>query len=139
MSFLAILSIILMIISNELTFRRENNGPTIASWWINLFNTFITIILLCTIISYQYYSLKLFANQNSFKDPRIGLTMGKILSIFVELIICAIHPIPQSYPKMNPPKLDLTVTDEYDLSYMPTNIALSLPSMLTIFSCKQNN
>lgn len=118
-----------MIAANELTFNRENNLPTQASFIIRIFITITTVILLGFVLYYQRYSLEIYANNNSLSDIRVGLTFRRIFSILLELVVCAVHPLPTYYPKTNPPLLDPTVTTEYDLTYMPTHIALSLPSI----------
>lgn len=129
MSFLVILSIILMIIANELTFIHIDDIETRTSWFIKLFISISTMILLILIIYYHYLDLKLFSNHNTLKHSRVGLTNIKICLIILELIICAIHPMPRSYPDLMSSKLTEDISESHPFSYIGIDVALSLPSM----------
>ncbi len=134
MCFLAILGIILMVIENELTFDRVDNKDTKASWFIKLIITITTVILLTLIIYYHRLDLKLYSNQNSLEDCRVGLTNTKICLIAIEILICAVHPMPRSYPYVDPPKLNSTLfTDPYPLSYTAIDVGFGIPSKFYLY------
>ncbi len=122
-----------MIIANELTFNRVDNQDTKGSWWCKLIITISTVILLVLLGYYHYLDLKLYSNQNSLEDHRIGLTNKRICLIVIELIICAVHPMPRSYPYSNPPKIDVDAIDitPHPLSYTAIDVGLGLPSKIS--------
>jgi hypothetical protein len=133
MCVLALLGIVLMIIANELTFDRVNDQGTKGSWWCKLFISISTAILLGLLIYYHYLDLKLYSNKNSLQDHRIGLTNIRLCFIAIEFIICAVHPMPRSYPHSDPPKMDYDATDiiPHPLSYIATDVGLGLPSKIS--------
>jgi len=126
MCFLGLFGIILMIINNEITFAIGNDEDTIANWFIKLIVSISTIALIGLIFYYHKLDLNLYSIKNSVEDWRIGLTGKKIVLITVEILICSIHPIPESlHPKSssNP-----TLTDPLPISYISFDVALGLPS-----------
>lgn len=135
MSALAIFSIVLMIIENELTFVRLENEVTKAAWFLRLIITVSTAVLLALILYYHHVDMTLYAFRNRLEDWRVQLTLKKILLIATELVVCAIHPVPRSYPSTDPPR---TEPNSYPLSYMPVDVALSLPSKLDLFPLARN-
>ena len=135
MSFLAIFGIVLMVIDNELTFNRVNNQDTKVSWFIKLIITISTAILLVLIFYYHHIDISLYSFRNSVEDWRVELACTKILMIAVEILICAIHPMPRSYPQSDPEKINSTTygsssSDSYSLSYTAVDVGLGLPSKL---------
>ncbi|CAF4025885.1 unnamed protein product [Rotaria sordida] len=135
MSSLAIVGIILMIIENELTFARVNKEDTKVSWSLKLIITITTVILLALIFYYHYLDMNLYSYRNMLEDWRIELTNRKILLIILEISICAVHPIPRSYPQSNSEKINLTSIQSdssspnpYSLSYTAVDVGLGLPS-----------
>lgn len=129
MCFLAILGIVLMIIANELTFNRIDDGDTQGSWAMKFLITISTLILLTLLVYYHYLVLKLYSNQNSLSDHRVGLSWKKIFLIALELIICFIHPFPGTFPQIDAPRLDSNANvTTHTLSYTATHVGLSLPS-----------
>ncbi|CAF4985119.1 unnamed protein product [Rotaria sp. Silwood1] len=131
MSFLAILGIILMIIENELTFARVNNEDTRISWFLKLTITITTVILLALIFYYHHLDMNLYSFRNALEDWRVELTNSKILLIIFEISICAIHPMPRSYPQTDPEKINSTSIESdssspnsYSLSYTAVDVGL---------------
>ena len=134
MCFLAILGITLMIIANELIFDRVLDGDTQSSWTMKLFITMSTVVLLVLLVYYHYLDIKLYSVQNSLSDQRIGIRWRRIFLIILELIICSIHPYPETFPYVEAPKLDLNATNTpHSLSYTAVDIGLSLPSEFVLF------
>ena len=133
MSFLAMLGIVLMVVENELTFDRVDNQDTKVGWFIKLIITITTAILIALIFYYHHIDMSLYCFRNSVEDWRVELTATKILLIAVEVLICAIHPMPRSYPQADPEKINSTTSDSssldpYPLSYTATDVGLGLPS-----------
>ena len=122
-----------MIIANELTFDRVDDQDTKGSWWCKSVISISTMILLVLIGYYHYLDLKLYSNQNSLHDHRVGLTNTRLCFIVIEFLICAVHPMPRAYPYTDPPKIDVNTTDiiPHPLSYTPIDVGLGLPSKLS--------
>ena len=138
MSFLAIFGIVLMVIENELTFNRFDNQDTKISWFLKLIITITTAILLALIFYYHHTDMSLYSFRNSVEDWRVELTSTKILLIAVEVLICAIHPMPRSYPQSDLEKINSTTSgssslDPHPLSYTATDVGLGLPSKCSSF------
>ena len=124
-----------MIIANELTFNRIDDGDTRESWTMKFLITISTLILLALLVYYHYLALKLYSNQNSISDHRVGLSWRKIFLISLELIICFIHPFPGTFPQVDAPILDLNGNiTTHTLSYTASHIGLSLPSKFNLWN-----
>ncbi|CAF4132398.1 unnamed protein product [Rotaria sordida] len=137
MCFLGILGIILMIIENEITFSQINNNDTMSSWCIKMVISCSTIILIGFIFQYHRLKLFLYAVNNSIQDSRATLTNRKIFLIILEILICAIHPVPHSTPpylKASLKNIDSnsSISTPYILSYIDIDVALGLPSITAI-------
>ncbi|CAF4248196.1 unnamed protein product [Rotaria sp. Silwood2] len=138
MCFLGILGIILMIIENEITFFEINNNDNILSWSIKIVITLSTIVLIGLIFKYHHLDMCLYAVNNSIGDSRAALTNKKIYLILLEVLICAIHPIPRSFPR----RLNTSLKDQdsnsftttpYSLSYISVDVALGLPMFARLY------
>ncbi|KAL1270203.1 hypothetical protein QQF64_032492 [Cirrhinus molitorella] len=90
-----------------------------------------TVILLCLIIMYHAREIQLFMVDNGADDWRIAMTYERILFIVLELLVCAIHPIPGQYV--------FTWTARLAFTYMPSvadadvDIILSIPMFLRLY------
>lgn len=127
-----------MVIANELNFHHFADRDSKASWSIKLIITISTAILLVLLLYYHYLDLKLYSNQNALQDNRVGLTYRKIALIGLELLVCAVHPMPRMFPWTDPPGTDFNSTaDSYGLSYTEMDVGLGLPSKFSLnFSSK---
>jgi len=149
MCFLGLLGIVLMVAENEITFRSINNRDTNISWLIKLIITISTIILVGLVIYYHYLNLKLHATHNSLDDWHIALTVKRIVLIILEILICAIHPMPRYFPRhwlskheeiiINSTRSNSFVTSSVSSSYIAIDVALGLPSKYNIISLKQDS
>jgi hypothetical protein len=74
--------------------------------------------------------LTLYSVNNSLDDWRVGFTIIKICLMTLEIIICAIHPFPRSFPSaiVNTSTSTSTESTPHMISDMSINIALGLPS-----------
>ena len=88
MTGLGLVGLVLMIAANELTFTRKENIDSVASWFIKLFISISTAILLGLVFYYHYLDLVLYSAQNSLHNWRVGLTPKKIAFIMAELVVC---------------------------------------------------
>lgn len=131
--FLGVLGIILMITANEITFSQINHKDTKFSWFMKLAISISTIILIGFVLKYHLLDAHLYSVNNSIDDWRITLTDTKIVLIFLEVLICAVHPIPRTYPRYSNVTLhhyntNSTKFTQHSLSYISLDVALGLPS-----------
>lgn len=130
MCFLGILGIVLMVIQNEINFTRVQDKDSKASWFIKLIISITTSILLVLIVYYHYIDMTLYNFRNSLEVWHVELRTKKVLWMIVEILICAIHPVPRSYPRTDPEKINLDASESnpYSLSYTAIDVGLGLPS-----------
>ncbi|CAF0926379.1 unnamed protein product [Adineta steineri] len=135
MCFLGTLGILLMIIENELNFTHIYDKDSKVSWFIKLIITFTTAILLVLILYYHHLDITLYSYRNSLEKWSIAMTSKKILLIIIEILICAIHPIPRFYPKLNPETINSNSSESnsYSLSYTAIDVGLGLPMFLRLY------
>ncbi|KAK2822200.1 hypothetical protein Q5P01_022265 [Channa striata] len=90
-----------------------------------------TVILLGLIIMYHAREIQLFMVDNGADDWRIAMTYERIFFIVLELLVCAIHPIPGQYV--------FTWSARLAFTYMPSvadadvDIILSIPMFLRLY------
>uniref|UniRef100_A0A8C0FMS4 Potassium calcium-activated channel subfamily N member 2 n=1 Tax=Bubo bubo TaxID=30461 RepID=A0A8C0FMS4_BUBBB len=90
-----------------------------------------TIILLGLIVVYHAREIQLFMVDNGADDWRIAMTYERIFFICLEILVCAIHPIPGNYT--------FTWTARLAFSYAPStttadvDIILSIPMFLRLY------
>ncbi|CAF4155014.1 unnamed protein product, partial [Rotaria sordida] len=134
---LAILGIILMIIENELTFSQVNDNDTIWSWCIKIIISSSTIVLIGFIFQYHRLDLSLYAVNNSIEDYRIAITYKKIFLILLEVLVCAVHPMPRSFPRHSHPSTENinsnSSTSTRSLSYISVDFALGFPMFARVY------
>ncbi|CAF1494944.1 unnamed protein product, partial [Rotaria sordida] len=138
MCFLGILGIILMIIESEITFSQVNDNDTISSWSLKIVISFSTIVLIGFVFQYHHLDLSLYAVNNSIEDYRVTLTNRKIFLILLEVLICAIHPIPRSIPHYLKALLknrdpNSSTSTPYTLSHIDIDVALGLPMFARVY------
>ncbi|CAF1064092.1 unnamed protein product, partial [Adineta ricciae] len=95
---ISIVSIILMIIANEIAFNQPGEFDTVAGWFVKLIITILTAVLLILVLVYHRLDLDLYSINNSIDNWCVGLTHQRLFIVVAELMICAIHPMPRSYP-----------------------------------------
>jgi len=131
MCFIGLLGIVLMILENELTFVSFEHRETCSTWFIKLIITFSTVILIGLIVFYHYLNLKLFCVNNGIQYWYVALTCTKTIQIIVEILICAIHPVPRglSAPHdLNDVNSTIFTSNPIPSSFLPIDVALGLPS-----------
>ncbi|XP_052418548.1 small conductance calcium-activated potassium channel protein 1b isoform X1 [Carassius gibelio] len=90
-----------------------------------------TVILLCLIIMYHAREIQLFMVDNGADDWRIAMTYERILFIVLELLVCAIHPIPGHYVFTWTARLAFTYTPS--VADADVDIILSIPMFLRLY------
>ncbi|XP_069804199.1 intermediate conductance calcium-activated potassium channel protein 4 [Dendropsophus ebraccatus] len=91
--FLALLGVVLMVIHTELLRFAS------CQWFVYLYLmkctiSISTIILLILIIAFHIKEIQLFMTDNSLVHWRIAVNTRKLAWIFLEILVCAIHPFP---------------------------------------------
>ncbi|XP_006001686.1 small conductance calcium-activated potassium channel protein 2 [Latimeria chalumnae] len=90
-----------------------------------------TLILLGLIIMYHAREIQLFMVDNGADDWRIAMTYERIFFICLELIICAIHPIPGQYLFTWTARLAFTYNTS--VADADVDIILSIPMFLRLY------
>ncbi|XP_028344584.1 small conductance calcium-activated potassium channel protein 3 isoform X3 [Physeter macrocephalus] len=90
-----------------------------------------TIILLGLIIAYHTREVQLFVIDNGADDWRIAMTYERILYISLEMLVCAIHPIPGEYKFFWTARLAFSYTPSW--AEADVDIILSIPMFLRLY------
>ncbi|KYO37102.1 small conductance calcium-activated potassium channel protein 2 [Alligator mississippiensis] len=90
-----------------------------------------TIILLGLIIMYHAREIQLFMVDNGADDWRIAMTYERIFFITLELLVCAIHPVPGQYIFTWTARLAFTYTTS--VADADVDIILSIPMFLRLY------
>ncbi len=83
-------------------------------------------------IQYTCFSFQLFMIDNCADDWRIAMTWQRIAQITMELVICAIHPIPGQYYFLWTTKL-ANKHGHICSQWVPYDVTLSLPMFLRLY------
>ncbi|KAF7991768.1 hypothetical protein HCN44_010569 [Aphidius gifuensis] len=124
--------IIIMVIENELS---SAGVYTKASFYSTALKTLIsvsTVILVGLIFAYHALEVQLFMIDNCADDWRIAMTWQRIFQISMELLICAIHPIPGEYYFLWTTKL-ANKGGGIGAIWVPYDVTLSLPMFLRLY------
>uniref|UniRef100_UPI003AAC012B small conductance calcium-activated potassium channel protein 1b n=1 Tax=Centroberyx gerrardi TaxID=166262 RepID=UPI003AAC012B len=120
--------IVVMVIETELS---RGSKESIYSFVLKGLISVSTAILLGLIVMYHAREIQLFMVDNGADDWRIAMTYERILFVVLELLVCAIHPIPGQYV--------FTWTARLAFSYTTTvadadvDIILSVPMFLRLY------
>ncbi|XP_075457607.1 small conductance calcium-activated potassium channel protein 2 isoform X2 [Ascaphus truei] len=122
--------IVVMVIETELSWGAYDKG-SLYSLALKCLISLSTIILLGLIIVYHAREIQLFMVDNGADDWRIAMTYERIFFLCLEILLCAIHPIPGNYT--------FTWTARLAFSYTPSttiadvDIILSIPMFLRLY------
>ncbi|XP_029921761.1 small conductance calcium-activated potassium channel protein 2 isoform X2 [Myripristis murdjan] len=122
--------IVVMVIETELSWGAYGK-ESLYSLALKCLISLSTIILLGLIIIYHAREIQLFMVDNAADDWRIAMTYERIFFICLEILVCAIHPIPGNYT--------FTWTARLAFSYVPSktdadvDIILSIPMFLRLY------
>ncbi|KAM9848882.1 small conductance calcium-activated potassium channel protein 1b [Aulostomus maculatus] len=122
--------IIVMVIETELS-RGFYSKESMYSYVLKGLISVSTAILLALIVMYHAREIQLFMVDNGVDDWRIAMTLERILFVVLELLVCAIHPIPGRYV--------FTWTARLAFSYKASvadadvDIILSVPMFLRLY------
>ncbi|XP_029625406.1 small conductance calcium-activated potassium channel protein 2-like isoform X1 [Salmo trutta] len=122
--------IVVMVIETELSWGAYGK-ESLYSLALKCLISLSTIILLGLVIIYHAREIQLFMVDNAADDWRIAMTYERIFFICLEILVCAIHPIPGNYT--------FTWTARLAFSYTPSktdadvDIILSIPMFLRLY------
>ncbi|XP_034047767.1 small conductance calcium-activated potassium channel protein 2 isoform X2 [Thalassophryne amazonica] len=122
--------IVVMVVETELSWGAYGK-ESLYSLALKCLISLSTIILLGLIIIYHAREIQLFMVDNAADDWRIAMTYERIFFICLEILVCAIHPIPGNYT--------FTWTARLAYTYVPSetdadvDIILSIPMFLRLY------
>ncbi|XP_051907508.1 small conductance calcium-activated potassium channel protein 2 isoform X3 [Hippocampus zosterae] len=122
--------IVVMVIETELSWGAYGK-ESLYSLALKCLISLSTVILLGLIIIYHAREIQLFMVDNAADDWRIAMTYERIFFICLEILVCAIHPIPGNYT--------FTWNARLAYSYVPSqadadvDIILSIPMFLRLY------
>ncbi|XP_069558412.1 small conductance calcium-activated potassium channel protein 2-like [Brachyistius frenatus] len=122
--------IIVMVIETELS-RGFYSKESMYSYVLKGLISFSTVILLGLIVMYHAREIQLFMVDNGADDWRIAMTFERILFVVLELLVCAIHPIPGQYVFTWTARLVFSYTAS--VADADVDIILSVPMFLRLY------
>ncbi|KAI3368661.1 hypothetical protein L3Q82_025663, partial [Scortum barcoo] len=122
--------IIVMVIETELS-RGFYSKDSIYSYVLKGLISLSTAILLGLIVMYHAREIQLFMVDNGADDWRVAMTFERILFVVLELLICAIHPIPGQYVFTWTARLAFSYTAS--VADADVDIILSVPMFLRLY------
>ncbi|KRT86837.1 ion channel, partial [Oryctes borbonicus] len=124
--------IIVMVIENELSSAGVYRKDEFYSISLKSLISVSTVILLGLIVAYHALEVQLFMIDNCADDWRIAMTWQRICQISMELLICAVHPIPGHYRFIWTTKL-ANKGGGIGSKSVPYDVPLSLPMFLRLY------
>ncbi|XP_061539616.1 small conductance calcium-activated potassium channel protein 1b [Phycodurus eques] len=124
--------IVVMVIETELSggfYSKES----IYSYVLKGLISVSTAILLGLILMYHAREIQLFMVDNGADDWRIAMTFERVLFIMLELLVCAIHPIPGQYVFSWTARLAFNYTTLVADADADVDIILSVPMFLRLY------
>ncbi|KAK1155446.1 intermediate conductance calcium-activated potassium channel protein 4-like [Acipenser oxyrinchus oxyrinchus] len=93
---IALSGIVLMILQTELCWF-VCGKDSVSVFIISLLISLSTVCLLGLVVAFHYKDIRMFMIDHSVEDWRIALTARRIFSISLELVVCALHPVPLAW------------------------------------------
>ncbi|XP_058876058.1 intermediate conductance calcium-activated potassium channel protein 4 isoform X2 [Acipenser ruthenus] len=90
---IALFGIFLMILQTELCWFVCGKA-SVSVFIVRLLISLSTVCLLGLLVAFHYKDIRVFMIDHSVEDWRIALTARRVLSISLELGVCALHPLP---------------------------------------------
>ncbi|XP_036450825.1 small conductance calcium-activated potassium channel protein 2 [Colossoma macropomum] len=122
--------IVVMVIETELSWGAYGKD-SLYSLALKCLISLSTIILLGLIIIYHAREIQLFMVDNAADDWRIAMTYERIFFICLEILVCAIHPIPGKYTFTWTARLAFYYTSSK--TDADVDIILSIPMFLRLY------
>ncbi|XP_029436799.1 small conductance calcium-activated potassium channel protein 3 [Rhinatrema bivittatum] len=122
--------IVVMVIETELSWGLYSKD-SMFSLALKCLISLSTIILLGLIVAYHAREVQLFVIDNGADDWRIAMTSERIFYISLELLVCAIHPIPGEYTFFWNARLAFSYTPSR--TEADVDIIISIPMFLRLY------
>ncbi|XP_059499055.1 small conductance calcium-activated potassium channel protein 3-like isoform X1 [Stegostoma tigrinum] len=122
--------IVVMVIETELSWGIYTKG-SMYSLTLKCLISLSTLILLGLIIAYHAREVQLFMIDNGADDWRIAMTYERIFFISLEMVVCAIHPVPGRYIFHWKARLAFSYT--LSETWADVDIILSIPMFLRLY------
>uniref|UniRef100_A0A8C4X8D6 Potassium calcium-activated channel subfamily N member 3 n=1 Tax=Erpetoichthys calabaricus TaxID=27687 RepID=A0A8C4X8D6_ERPCA len=122
--------IVVMVIETELSWGVYTKG-SMYSLALKCLISLSTVILLGLIVAYHAREVQLFVIDNGADDWRIAMTYERIFYITLELLVCAVHPIPGQYKFQWKARLAFSYTPSH--AEADVDIILSIPMFLRLY------
>lgn len=124
--------IIIMVIENELSSAGVYNKEDLMSTGLKTLISISTVVLLVLIVAYHMLEIQLFMIDNCADDWRIAMTWQRMMQIGMELLVCAVHPIPGRFYFLWTTKLS-NHGGKIGSQWVPVDVTLSLPMFLRLY------
>jgi len=124
--------IIMMVIENELSSAGVYNKEDIMSTGLKTLISVSTVFLLLLIVAYHMLEIQLFMIDNAADDWRIAMTWQRMMQIGMEMLVCAVHPIPGRFYFLWTTKLS-NHGGKIGSQWVPVDVTLSLPMFLRLY------
>ncbi|XP_066577212.1 small conductance calcium-activated potassium channel protein 2-like [Amia ocellicauda] len=122
--------IVVMVIETELSWGVYSKS-SMFSLALKCLISLSTLILLGLIIAYHAREVQLFVIDNGADDWRIAMTMERVLTIALELLVSAIHPVPGEFRFRWRARLAFSYAPS--LAEADVDIVLSVPMFLRLY------
>ncbi|GAB1606023.1 small conductance calcium-activated potassium channel protein 1 [Argonauta hians] len=121
--------IAVMVLETELTMADVYGKDEPVSKSMKSLISVSTVILLGLILAYHALEVQLFAVDNCVEDWRIAISWRRGMQLLLEIVVCAIHPIPGDFYFMWSTSLKQSV----ESVQVPVDIILSIPMFLRLY------
>ncbi|XP_004697856.1 small conductance calcium-activated potassium channel protein 1 isoform X2 [Echinops telfairi] len=122
--------IVVMVTETELSWGVYTK-ESLYSFALKCLISFSTIILLGLVVLYHAREIQLFMVDNGADDWRIAMTCERVLLISLELVVCAVHPVPGHYRFTWTARLAFTYTPSE--AEADVDVLLSIPMFLRLY------
>ncbi|KAI1301912.1 Small conductance calcium-activated potassium channel protein [Halotydeus destructor] len=129
---MALFGILMMVLENELSAAGIYSKASAFSNAVKTLITVSTLMLLGLIVAYHALEVQLFMIDNCADDWRIAMTLQRIGLIMMELVICAVHPVPGEYYFTWTTKL-ANHGGRIESTEVPIDVTLSLPMFFRLY------
>ncbi|KAL5110995.1 Small conductance calcium-activated potassium channel protein [Taenia crassiceps] len=93
----AVLGILLMIVENELTLGEVVTKDSIWSLMLKSLITCSTLVLIGLIVLYHIIVVRILSFDDSIEDWQIAWDRSRVAKLVMEILVCAIHPVPGNF------------------------------------------
>lgn len=129
--FFATVGIVLMIVENEMSAAQVYGKGSHMSLILKTLILLSTVILVALVVKFHVHEVQLFMNANSAEDWRIAITWHRTVQIGLEIIACALCPLPVDisfyWTTVHADGETVTTTE------VPLDVLLSIPMFFRLY------